>query len=463
MLRWHSHLLKAGVESRVLCFQKSADNPEVFSPSVPPDRIEATKSRATQERWIDDCRTSFSDNFFSQPFFANRLLCEELADWADVLHLHWISRALNLSNLVDLAAVGKPLVLTPHDLWSVTGGCHYPAGCQQFRESCRVCPMVTEDSQPFVEISHRLKRAIFSQTLSALVCPSAWIQKEIAGCQEFAAIQSFVIPYSYDSTEFWPEDKAIARSTLGIPSDCTWLLFIADRLSETRKGFTHFLQLLQRTEERMRALGREKSFAVLIAGQGEDISEIDLGVPVIRLGFLSGASQLRLAYSSADLLIYMGLEDNLPNVITEALACGTPVLGYATGGVVDQVRSGENGILVPSGDLKGATNALEELLLAPHRIEELADRANKTDEKSYANQRIVGDLISMYQKVASDPKPKMPQPGSNAEYAEYENFAVCALAELLEKAEKRSSQLKGEVNWLREFIAKMSSPPGSLE
>jgi glycosyltransferase involved in cell wall biosynthesis len=458
MLRWHSHLLNAGVASRVLCFQKSLDHSEVLSPAHSADRIEAIKSRATQERWIDNCRASFSDNFFSQPFFASPLLREELVHWADVLHIHWVSRSFSLSHLADLAVVGKPLVLTPHDLWTVTGGCHYPAGCEQFRDNCCACPMVTAGSQRLVEISHRFKRSLFLRSLRALVCPSTWIQNEIARCSGFEAVQSFLVPYAWDPTKFWPERKAFARSALGVPSDRIWLLFVAENVNETRKGFGHFLQLVRNAEERMRDEGNRIRCGVLITGRGESISEKDFDLPVIKLGFLGDPAQLRMAYSSADLFLYTGLEDNLPNVITDALACGTPVLGYATGGVVDQVRSEENGILVPTGNMNDATSALVELLRNPARIEELAGRARMSVELRFDNQRIVNDLVSVYEKVASAPIPKSPFPSLNREWAdEYEEFAVRALADLLERSVERFGELEGEVNWLRKQSFELGS------
>jgi glycosyltransferase involved in cell wall biosynthesis len=104
-------------------------------------------------------------------------------------------------------------------------------------------------------------------------------------------------------------------------------LFVADNLKETRKGFRHFLQLLQDVGKGMRATGAGERFGVMVAGRGESIPENDLGIPFVQLGFLDTGDQLRRAYSSADLLVCLGLEDNSPNVIIEALACGTPVVG----------------------------------------------------------------------------------------------------------------------------------------
>src|SRR5271166_2646686 len=93
MLRWHEQLKGAGVDSRVLCFRKSLDHSDIFEPSLLPDRTESIKSQATQERWIDRCRTNFSDCLFSQPFYAQPLVGEELIDWAEILHIHCITQS----------------------------------------------------------------------------------------------------------------------------------------------------------------------------------------------------------------------------------------------------------------------------------------------------------------------------------------------------------------------------------
>jgi glycosyltransferase involved in cell wall biosynthesis len=468
MLRWHSGLNEAGVESRVLCFQKSVDASDIFSPSSSPDRTEAIKSQATQERWIDQCRTRFSDNFFSQPFYADPLIGEKLVDWAEVLHIHWISRSLNISHLAHWARKGKPLVLTPHDLWTVTGGCHYSAGCKKYRERCQSCPMVHEESQHLIEIAHRFKRAVFSESVAALICPSNWIRNEIVQCPGFETIQSLVIPYAWESEQFWPEKKVTARSAFGVPTDRNWLLFVAENLNETRKGLRDFLQLMKDAEQRLRAAGKENAFGVLIAGRTEAIRETDFGVPVVKLGFLANASDLRKAYSAADLFVYTGLEDNLPNVIIEALACGTPFLGYATGGAVDLVRPGNNGKLVESGDIQALTSALVDLLLNPARIKELAAGARKSIEINFDNQKIIRNLLSAYDAAVSNAKAKVLDFSVVKEAAEYEAFALRALVDRMESAEKRHSFELGSLHEIldrsfREIDAIFSVAPAELQ
>ena len=451
-LRWHAELKEAGVDSRVLCFQKRSDDSDVFAPSLLADRTESIKSRATQERWIDRCRTSYSDNFFSHPFYAHRLIGEELVEWAEVLHFHWISRSFDISSLVELSSRGKALVLTPHDLWTITGGCHYPASCQKFRESCRACPMVTEESQRLVEISHRFKREDFLQNVHALICPSTWIRNEFVRCPGFEAVDSFVIPYAWDAAGLWAEQKETARANLNIPSDRKWVLFVVDDPGESKAGFPDFHQLIRGTEERLRATGSGNAFGVLVAASTEEIYASDFGVPVTRLGSLNDVTDRRNAFSAADLLVYTGLEDNLPSVIIESLVCGTPVIGYATGGVGELVRSGENGELAAVGDIEGLTSSLVDLLMNPIRIAQLAARARKFVEIKLDNQKIVQDLCFAYGSAISKVHVKEVRPNVSGERAEYQAFAVRAVADLLESAEKRRVELDREVVWLREQL-----------
>ena len=445
MLRWHRRLLLDGFESRVLCFESKKNEATISVLSKPRDSTESAKAWVSQRKWIDQSRTSFSDNFFSQAFFDCRISGEEWVEWADVIHIHWISRFLNLEDLAQIRLRGKPIVATPHDLWFFTGGCHYPSSCRQYGELCMECPMVVPESRRFVEINHRFKKDILSNVVSAWIGPSSWMREQILRCRDFPAADVFVVPYACDFESFWPGNKAEDRKRLDLPVDHKLILFVAENLGESRKGFGDFEQVLLRLHNLAADQRGTAPIGALLAGRAEGVEKGKLRFPVFELGYIDDPATLRAAYSAADILLYTGIEDNLPNVVTEALACGTPVIGYRTGGIVDQVRPGENGILVATGNVEAATNALAELLQNPARIRELASRARESVEMSFDNQRIVRKLIFIYEKVVSDPAPKVPLPSLKREWAEYEAFAGRALADLLE----RSGELEGEVKWLR--------------
>ena len=285
-----------------------------------------------------------------------------------------------------------------------------------------------------------------------MICPYTWFRNEIVRCPGFETLDSFVIPYAWDAEGLWAEHKKTARANFNLPTDGKWVLFVVDDPGKSRAGFRDFLQLIRGAEQRLRAAGSGNSFRVLVAGSTEEICESDFGVPVTTLGLLNDVTDRRNAFSAADLLAYTALEDNLPNLIIESLACGTPILGYATGGVGDLVRSGENGELAAVGDVEGLTSLLVDLLMDPTRIEELAARARKLVEINLDNQKIVQDLCSAYGGAISKAGVKEVRPNVFDQRVEYQAFAMRAVADLLVSAEKRRAELDREVAWLREQL-----------
>ena len=69
-----------------------------------------------------------------------------------------------------------------------------------------------------------------------------------------------------------------------------------------------------------------------------------------------------VGYSAADVFALPSLQDNLPNVMLEAMSCGVPVVGFACGGIAETVRDGDNGLTVPVGDPAALAAALRTVL-----------------------------------------------------------------------------------------------------
>ena len=84
---------------------------------------------------------------FSLANFGKNILQHPLVQEADILHLHWINQGfLSLKGIRQLAALGKPIVWTLHDMWAFTGGCHYSRGCDHFLHACGKCPYLGKPS-----------------------------------------------------------------------------------------------------------------------------------------------------------------------------------------------------------------------------------------------------------------------------------------------------------------------------
>ena len=160
------------------------------------------------------------------------------------------------------------------------------------------------------------------------------------------------IPNGLDLKIFRPLDKATSRATLGIPQSSMMLCFGAEYLNAPRKGGAVLLAALE-----MLPLALKNSLILLTFGHR--MPELrNLGITTIELGYLDSDRLKPLVYSAADIFVLPSMADNLPLVLQEAMACGTPLIGFDVGGIRDLVRHGETGLLVNPGDGEALSDAI---------------------------------------------------------------------------------------------------------
>ena len=132
------------------------------------------------------------------------------------------------------------------------------------------------------------------------------------------------------------------RSKLGIKSDAVLIAFGAEDVNNKRKGIQHLLPALAN-------LQTQQDVECVVFGSGE--IESDSGVPHIhQMGYVDSEERQSLLYSAADIVVVPSREDNQPQVGLEAMACGTPVVGFNAGGIPEYVRDGETGLIADHGD-----------------------------------------------------------------------------------------------------------------
>lgn len=146
--RLHRALLAKDVQSRLVVCRKSSSDSSVSTPVLSPSfigRIERRLRRANlnaSARAIAAARPRDQDGFHADHgLFGNELVRQAMD--ADVVHLHWINDFIELPTFLPAVARLKPVVWTHHDLHGITGGCHYPKGCQNWKTGCVQCPQLT--------------------------------------------------------------------------------------------------------------------------------------------------------------------------------------------------------------------------------------------------------------------------------------------------------------------------------
>src|SRR5690606_32782307 len=130
---------------------------------------------------------------------------------------------------------------------------------------------------------------------------------------------------------------------------------------DPRKGYLYFREAVNQMA------GNQDDTEVLVFGKSKNDAYQDIAPPVHDLGKLSDLTQIAEAYAAADVMVVPSLEDNLPNTILEAMACGTPVVGFDIGGIPDMIDHQRNGYVATYRSAESLARGIEWVLAADVR------------------------------------------------------------------------------------------------
>ncbi len=291
----------------------------------------------------------------NQPVILNSRLAEWIED-ADVINLHWTARYLSIENISYLTRCGKPVVLTLRDMFPITGGCHYFHGCDGWTRECLNCPQLIDnlDNLPARVLQAKRRHYDFDNlTLVALSHHSAAILRR---APQFRECRIEIIANSIETDVFHPRGKATARERLGLPQDRRIIAYVPSFSSEV-KGYREATAALTRL---LSILPGEPPLMLLVGRDTPATNDIPLEKHV--LGYVHDTEELSYAYSAADVLIVPSLEETFSNTTAEAIACGTPVVGFKTGAIPELAIDGCTGYTFEMGDIEGFAQGIASTL-----------------------------------------------------------------------------------------------------
>lgn len=320
-------------------------------------------------RYVDRNRTALSDTLFWIPAVGLNLAEVVGRLDLDVLNVHWTSYFLSLMSLDELMDLPTPVVFTLHDMAHFTGGCHYSAGCRGFETDCAPCPQLKLDPLKVPRDVRRTRAEVYARRKPWVIAPSIWMTDAARASGLFPDGRAVHVPNTLDLGVFSPRRRRPARGALGLDQNARVILFGAFDNREKRKGFDLLL-------EAMRRLLARPDFAagppVTVLGIGRHLPKLDLpGVSVVETGYIDDDERLAEAYSACDVVALPSREDNLPNIMVEAMACGTPVAGFRLGGLVDLIEDGVTGALAEPFDPDSLADAMARVILAGEAGDEM--------------------------------------------------------------------------------------------
>jgi glycosyltransferase involved in cell wall biosynthesis len=277
----------------------------------------------------------------------------------DAINIHNLHGAGGIAwtpEILEVCNRHAPTFWTLHDMWSFTGRCAFSMDCDRFRRGCdESCPTPAEYPalEPgLIAPAWRHRRSLLSRcTAVAAVSPSRWLAG-LASAGLWAGHRVEVIPNGVPLDAYRPVERRVAREALGIEGGGPFLLVVAQKLGQQRKTAPLAATLA--------TFGRAP-FTLLAMGAGR----LDVGgnrVDVRHLGYIHDDRMKALVYSAADAVVYPSTMDNLPNVVLESIACGTPVVAFAVGGIPEVVRPGITGWLASEASPRGLAGCLEHAL-----------------------------------------------------------------------------------------------------
>jgi glycosyltransferase involved in cell wall biosynthesis len=345
-------------------------------------------------------------------FPATRGAVDRLRSEYDVVHLHNLhGQYFDLRELPRLTQSVLTIV-TMHDAWLLSGHCAHSLDCERWRIGCGHCPdlqlgpAIRRDAT-----AHNWKRkaAVFARSRVVVVCPSSWLADRVAQSLVAPAIRALkVIPNGVDLDVFRAGDKRAARSRLDIPQDADVLLFIAQHGAHNPfKDYSTLHAAIRRV-----ARLRQKRLILLVLGGGDGVETVDNAV-VRHVPFTADRARVAEYFRAATLFVHASLADTFPSVVLESLACGTPVLASAVGGIPEQIRPLNESELEPSQTRTSATGALVpprrpdvwadwlcRLLARPDLVRQLGDNAVADARSRFGLSSQVDALIAAYGEAA---------------------------------------------------------------
>lgn len=327
--------------------------------------------------------------------YRQKLATKKVIQWIknikpDVVHLHNIHGDwLNIHELFNyLKASNVKVVWTLHDCWSFTGRCSHfeQINCSKWVDGCEKC--ANNKVYPisyFFDWTRQMwkdKRERFTGLKKlTIVTPSQWLADYVKKSY-LSDYEVKVIHNGIDMNVFCPQKK---RSIyLNACADKKIILGCASSWTE-RKGLFDFYKLNEMLDH--------KEYQIVLVGlNSRQLSEAPSDI--IAIGRTNNATELAELYSCADVFVNPTYQDNFPTTNLEALACGTPVITYQTGGSVESVDE-EVGEVVEQGDIQGLLNAIQRI----EKDEELHRMCSAKALDFFNKNDRFQDYVRMYEKM----------------------------------------------------------------
>ena len=405
--RMHEALLKTGIDSVMLVLDKATKSERVAEVEIPIPGLDRSKPSAQlfyafnriQQPLQDYPQRSNPEMFTTSESIIDYHNLLPFIEQADIIHLHWIDGFFDYANAPEIFA-GKKIIWTLHDMYQFTGGCHYSFDCKYYIEACTSCPQLVKEDIPskLTQDAFKLKGDTYSKIDIHVITPSTWLAECARNSKVFGKTPIDVIPNTFDTSRFVPHDKITARNKLHIAPDKKTILFGADAIFSPIKNLKALIKALTELCTSGRIV--KDDFQLIIFGHGQ-LDTSSFPFTIVQLGHIESAADMPYVYSCADFLVLPSIMDNLPNIMCEAFACGTPVVGFKIGGLPDLIQQNKTGYLAEPYNIEDLKDGILWGLNTAYKNQEIQNNCRSVIETNFNEKIITERVITLYKKALS--------------------------------------------------------------
>ena len=326
----------------------------------------------------------------------------------DLLHLHWLGDCT--ISIEEIGELKMPIVWTLLDQWVFCGAEHYvypPVDDQsetidkRFELAYESKTRLPHERGPDINRSTWLRKSRAWRTPIHIVSPSNWL----ASCARNSSLAKdwpiSVIPFPLDLGIWSPVDRIQARDLLGLPKDRKIVLFGAIKgTMDTRKGADLLYESIHYLSQDLsdHSLGK---IHLVVFGQDKPLEPPKVDFPISFMGHLFDDISLRLLYAASDVMVVPSRQEGFGQTASEAQACGTPVVAFRSGGLIDVVEHKVTGALANPFDFKSLATEIKWVLEDSDRLINLGRLARKRAEKLWDPRRIAMLYSDLFKEINS--------------------------------------------------------------
>ena len=319
----------------------------------------------------------------------------------DIIHAHNLQVKYFDLRVLNKITAKFPVLLTLHDTWMFSGHCAFFIKCERWKTGCGKCPDLQRTPSVRRDATrynwHR-KQKIYSKAKLFIASPSQWLIDELESSMLYPSVlEARVVHNGVDTDNYKKGDKAQLKKEKDIPQDAFVMLYVVSNRMKVNKykdfeTIEKTIELLQRNYK-----GNKKIIFLGLGAEGE--TEMQGNIEKRFIPYQTDIKEIAKYYQLSDIYVHAARAENFPNVILEALACGTPVVATEVGGIGEQIKEGITGHCVPFRDAQLLSKRIIGLIDDKEKLQKMSDEAIKDVLSRFTLNHMVENYLAFYDKM----------------------------------------------------------------